>query len=84
MATKDEIRVAKTLSQLQALERRDNYSYGWALKVWKAKNDRSKRSGKSSSAVVQKAQNQNAQDEWGGEQRVARPSYLYSQYAAVD
>lgn len=86
-ATKQEIANARTLEQLKALERKHGYSFGWANKVHAArskKRDGSNGSRAARSKVVQEAQNQNPQDERTGEQRVARPSYLYSQYAAVD
>lgn len=83
-ATKAEIYAAKTLRQLQDLERIHGYAFGWANKVHKARHDRSNRSRKSGGAVVQKEQNSNAQNERNGSTRLARPAYLYSHYANVD
>jgi hypothetical protein len=86
-ATKQEIYAARTLSQLQALERKHGYAFGWANKIHQArrrKRDGSNGSGEPRFAVVQEKQNQNKEDERRWKQGVARPPYLYSHYSNMD
>lgn len=78
-ATREQIAAAKTLSQLQTLERKHGYSFGWANKVHaaRARNKNRKQSGE----VGKETENKN---EVQRERRVAGPLVLSSHWSSID
>lgn len=86
-ATRAEIAAARTLHALRALAKRHGYQYGWAEKIYMArerKRDGSDRSGKPRGALVQKAPDKNPQDERNGATSLARQVDLPPQLSFLD